>query len=235
MVKYHKKWYKKNKNRIRSDKYTFTNNYPASFLNSEFMKTFDIDSKLKFMEIGAQEGHNCIKLVNNFLKNKDSRLYCLELFPEDKFGMEENFDHNISLLKEDAEKIIKMSGPSYKSLRELSCHEHMETFDLIYMDGWHGAHGVIDDLVLSWKLLKVGGIVVLDDYLWGSDMKEFRRPKIAIDSFWKMYSIFGEKFECGNNQRGFKKTISSDSEVEICIKKSENKQEDDSCFVYMDE
>jgi hypothetical protein len=33
-------------------------------------------------------------------------------------------------------------------------------------DGSHRARDVLEDAVLSWPLLKVGGIMLFDDYLW---------------------------------------------------------------------
>ena len=39
--------------------------------------------------------------------------------------------------------------------------------DFIYVDGSHQAHDVLCDAILSFKLLRVGGIVCFDDYLWG--------------------------------------------------------------------
>ena len=42
-------------------------------------------------------------------------------------------------------------------------HKH---FDLIYIDGDHSSEQVKIDLVNSWKVLKNGGFLVLDDYMW---------------------------------------------------------------------
>ena len=37
-------------------------------------------------------------------------------------------------------------------------------FDLIFIDGSHLKKDVILDLILSWKMLKPGGYLVMDDY-----------------------------------------------------------------------
>jgi hypothetical protein len=38
------------------------------------------------------------------------------------------------------------------------------TFDLIHIDGNHDKHGVLNDLGHCWPILRVGGVIVLDDY-----------------------------------------------------------------------
>lgn len=39
-------------------------------------------------------------------------------------------------------------------------------FDFIYVDGLHLSQDVLYDALLSFDLLKVGGILIFDDYLW---------------------------------------------------------------------
>tara|TARA_R100000808_G_C2155305_1_gene167416 strand:- start:10774 stop:11505 length:732 start_codon:yes stop_codon:yes gene_type:complete len=237
-MKVHKKWLTKNKKdqtKENKDKFVFTNNHGCAFLKADFMSSLDSNSKLKMMEIGCQEGNVSIKLIKEYLRHSDSRMYCLDLFPPDKLGMERNFDHNISLLGDDASKVIKCSGPSWKSLRNLSTEENFESFDLIYVDGWHGAHGVLDDAVLSWKLLKVGGFLVFDDYSWSkAGMKDFRKPKLAIDSFIKIFKIFFNETKAGN-QKCFKKTVSNDMEIRRCQEKGGSDELSSKYFVDLKE
>jgi hypothetical protein len=45
---------------------------------------------------------------------------------------------------------------------------------------------------MSWKLLKVNGTMVFDDYLWGLDKHETLRPKMAVDNFISNYSDYLE-------------------------------------------
>jgi hypothetical protein len=55
--------------------------------------------------------------------------------------------------------------------------------DLVYVDGSHAAPDVLADAVLSWPLLKTGGIMIFDDYLWGQDPRPEHCPRLAIDGF----------------------------------------------------
>ena len=58
-----------------------------------------------------------------------------------------------------------------------------QDFDLIYIDASHDSRDVIVDSVLSFQLLKVGGILIWDDFLWRYYENEYRNPKPAIDFF----------------------------------------------------
>ena len=63
--------------------------------------------------------------------------------------------------------------------------------DFIYIDGSHQAADVLSDAVLAFKLLKVGGHLVFDDYIWSETLPygqdPVRCPKPAIDAFTTLY------------------------------------------------
>ena len=68
-------------------------------------------------------------------------------------------------------------------------------FDFIYIDGDHVPHQVMLDALLSWKILKVGGVMGFDDYGWSIDdpmapesYKWDSHAGPAIDLFLRMYS-----------------------------------------------
>jgi predicted O-methyltransferase YrrM len=65
-------------------------------------------------------------------------------------------------------------------------------FDFIYVDGSHRAPDVLYDAVLSFRLLRVGGVIAFDDYLWDDETRKevdpIGTPKIAIDAFTNIYS-----------------------------------------------
>ena len=62
-----------------------------------------------------------------------------------------------------------------------------EYFDWIYVDGSHEAPDVLADAVLAFMLLRPGGLLVFDDYLWAmpdAPVADFYQlPKPAIDAF----------------------------------------------------
>lgn len=70
--------------------------------------------------------------------------------------------------------------------------EYVPMYDFIYIDGSHTAPDVLTDAVMAWPLLKVGGLMVFDDYIWGEIRDILHRPKLAIDTF---VNIFAESIE----------------------------------------
>lgn len=76
-------------------------------------------------------------------------------------------------------------GRSYRVLADLIQQQH--EFDFIYVDGNHSASTVLTDCVMAFGLLRPGGIMLMDDYLWDHDPDWLRRPKMSIDSFVNMY------------------------------------------------
>jgi predicted O-methyltransferase YrrM len=62
-----------------------------------------------------------------------------------------------------------------------------QKFDVIYVDGSHLACDVLFDAVNSFKLLKVGGLMIFDDYL-GGNLITSHDVKPAVDAFVFSYS-----------------------------------------------
>jgi predicted O-methyltransferase YrrM len=60
-----------------------------------------------------------------------------------------------------------------------------KAFDVVYIDGDHEAKSVVEDFVLSWPLVSVGGIIVLDDYEWNDT--PLMPPRPAIDALLHVY------------------------------------------------
>lgn len=60
-----------------------------------------------------------------------------------------------------------------------------ENFDFIYIDGSHRSPDVIQDSILSFGLLKKGGIMIFDDY---GKVQSIELPKLAIDCFLSIFA-----------------------------------------------
>jgi predicted O-methyltransferase YrrM len=77
-----------------------------------------------------------------------------------------------------------------KALAELISHDEA-AFDLIYVDGSHHATDVLQDAILGFQLLRVGGLLIFDDYLWrlepDGQQDSFNMPKPAIDAFVNIF------------------------------------------------
>lgn len=124
-----------------------------------------LDSKrgkpgLRALEIGSFEGRSTQWLCENILTTPDSSIDCLDFFQIDPvYG-----DYHQRFLANTAawrERIVEFQGPSFDSLRRVT-----GPYDIVYIDGWHSAFGALADGVMTWPLLKVGGVMIFDDYLW---------------------------------------------------------------------
>lgn len=172
-------------------KYTkdFFGNNGKNWIN--WLSKFIGKPNLRFLEIGCFEGRATVWLLDHILTNKTSLIETIDTFNgslEHKGkdfidNIEKNYQENISSYNK---QVITHKGISQEILREFNKYE---VFDFIYIDGSHQAPDVLEDTLLSFRLLKHGGILIFDDYSWG--VNEFDdillRPKIAIDSFLEVF------------------------------------------------
>lgn len=180
-----------------TDDYKFTRDFFTSNLDvwSQNLARFRNLPDLHFLEIGSFEGCSSCWLLKNVLTSDSSRLTCIDTFDfagqgpfsrqhraSETMSIEERFDYNIKLTGS-AHKVRKIVGFSREALRSLPFDE----FDFIYIDGSHVAADVLEDAVLSWPLLKSGGLMTFDDYEWQKDPDVLRCPGIAIDAFLDVF------------------------------------------------
>jgi len=144
--------------------------------------------KINVLEIGVFEGRATIWILEELIKHPESKLTTIDTF-EKMFADNNNeatFRGNIKESgKENQVEIIKNN--SFKTLTKFNC-ETREKFDLIYIN--HGSLtscDVLSDAVLSWNLLKEGGIMILNNYELDYFEEEYNNPRIAIDSFLRCY------------------------------------------------
>ena len=98
-------------------------------------------------------------------------------------NVESRFDWNIKQVGA-TNKVKKYIGESQHILRTLS----LNSYDLIYIDGCHLAIDVLSDAVLSWGLLKIGGLMIFDDYdkIFPDNLTQ--NTSIAINAFINCFS-----------------------------------------------
>ena len=135
---------------------------------------------LKALEIGTFEGRSALWLLENVLTHATSQLVTIDPLAGE---IEQRFHSNLEL-SGFAHKVQKHLGHSEDILHTLP----EKSFDIIYVDGDHTAAGVERDSRLCWRLLKEGGILIFDDYLWEEEYPENERPGPSIDQFLESIS-----------------------------------------------
>ena len=169
---------------------------PDGFFGSNFFEKFipNWASHLKHIsgqpnivgiEIGVLHGDCSVYCAEQIANGEGSIHYAVDIHETDYFK------NNTSPYK----NIIFKKGFSYDVLR----HFPNDNFaDYILIDGSHLAIDVLADAVLSWKLLKDGGILIFDDYGWGiHTTDEKQKPKLGIDAFLSAYTGHYEMIEMG--------------------------------------
>ena len=137
------------------------------------------------IEVGSFCGGSAVWLLENVIK-PSGHLYCIDIEEH------ELLKHNLSVYK----NVTFKKGNSFDVLRSLN-NNNTEFADVIYIDGSHHAKNVLEDMVISWNLLKQDGIMILDDYGWGSDRVDYETPKPAIDAFMYIYRDLYEVLQFG--------------------------------------
>src|SRR6185312_5512964 len=105
-------------------------------------------------------------------------------------AVEARFDRNIAraLAKAPhAARVEKLKGPSSEGLARLLLDLGRESVDFVFVDGSHQAPDVLSDAVMAFHLLRVGGLMIFDDYIWseGADMTRrdpLEMPKPGVDA-----------------------------------------------------
>ena len=154
-----------------------------------YLSDYKDKENLNFLEIGSHEGRSCSWLLDNILTHETSRMHCVDIFYDD--GYEKKFGESLKTrffknTKKYGEKIILHEEWSFDFLTKGNIKK--EKYDFIYVDGNHSAKCVIEDSVLSFRLLKSNGILIFDDYDWNkNNLPPEKRPEIAIDAFLQIY------------------------------------------------
>lgn len=172
---------------------------------------------VEILEIGTFEGRTAFWLLDNIPNAKVTVI-------DPDVGS--NFRHNFTewTKDNDTSRFNWKCGYSYPCM--LAEFAEGKQYDFIYIDGDHNSCGVLEDAVLAWRLLKIGGILLFDDYMmeitdsWFYIMhKEFKtdkryglmfhHPKEAVDAFLSIYKGQYEMY-IDNYQIGVAKFVQID-------------------------
>lgn len=177
-----------------SDAYEFTNDWFA--VNAPVWRNMLAEMKpRRFLEIGTFEGQSAVFMIENCVANAPFELTCIDTWAggveHDRAAMgevEARFDRNIERARaKHAFTLRKMKSDSVTALAQLIAEGAANSFDITYVDASHQAPDVLADAILAFKLTRIGGIIVFDDYLWrmagpgGNDL--LNQPKAGIDAF----------------------------------------------------
>ena len=126
---------------------------------TRWLEAFRGKPEVRAMEIGSFEGRATVWLLENILTGKGSSIDCFDLFEDPYFG---RFTTNVEPWKD---RVRIYRGHGFWTMRQHEARWEGE-YDIIYVDANHDPAAVTLDAALAWRWLKVGGVMIFDDYLW---------------------------------------------------------------------
>ena len=133
-----------------------------------------------YLEVGSYEGQSAKWVLDTF---PACNVTCIDTW--DGVGQGKADDNYVDIetrykdnMKEYGDRVTTIKDFSFNALKRLDGE-----FDLIYIDGSHLSKHVLEDAVLSFHLLRVGGVLIFDDYGWNGYAEGWKVPKAAIDAF----------------------------------------------------
>ena len=176
-------------NNVRGIKYRLVNNW------YNYIPIKDMSPPLRYLEVGVLCGANAISFDLTYGKHPDTKIYCID--PWDLLNIEYNECYNQSSNYQDYLHNIAQTGhpEKFKTIKGFSNIEipklEDNSFDIIYIDGNHNPENVLEDAILSFRKLKVGGYMIFDDYGWdGPDLTQ-KGIDAFINTFSKKIKILG--------------------------------------------
>lgn len=170
----------------------------ATMAHPFWARAFDgaAPSVREMLEIGAFDGRTT-SFAARFFPN--ARITCIDPWTdyEEMSGLaraEEGFRRNVA---EFGDRVRPVKGFSHTILPRLLVDG--ERFDVVFVDGSHAYADVVIDSQFGWRLLKPGGVLIWDDYLWRRGDHGRLVPKLAIDQFLSAHR--GQYTPCGRSSR----------------------------------
>lgn len=154
------------------------------------------DNKPKrYLEIGAFYGANVISVAQSYASHNDSSLTVIDPwidydeYPEYKGQQSGIYDAFLKNTQHIKDKLTIHRGFSNEVLPSLEDN----SFDIIYVDGNHEPEFVLEDAVLSFRKLKVGGYLIFDDYGWGGPDLTKRGIDAFVHAYHKRIIVLGQR------------------------------------------
>jgi predicted O-methyltransferase YrrM len=156
--------------------YKFTNNWfqtHEKHWNEKLLPLIAQGQPMKILEVGSYEGRSTCWFLLNAMNHPESSITCVDIWeptgtnavPGDE-AVFQTFKHNctatgkatyLRILREDSKTCLPKLPSS--------------SFSIIYIDGDHSSNGAYSDSMNAFRLIKKGGLILWDDYLWSETVR----------------------------------------------------------------
>ena len=146
------------------------------------------ERRLDVLEIGSWEGMSTWFIAEHF---GNATITCVDtwagadehILNRDDASMsevEQRFDRNLAPFSERLRK-RKMTSQAF-----FAAETPAEAYDFAYVDGSHYVDDVMLDALCAFASLRVGGLLIFDDYQWNLYEKPVDAPAAAINAFLRL-------------------------------------------------
>jgi hypothetical protein len=159
--------------------------------------TPDPSKPFRYAEVGAFYGANIISVADIYGTHPDSTLIAIDPwtdyaeYPEykgEQTTIYNTFQRNLSVCGL-SDRVTVSRGYSSDILPTLKDN----WFDVIYIDGNHEPEYVLEDAVLAFRKVKVGGMLIFDDYGWGGPDLTQRGIDGFLSGYHKRIAVLGHR------------------------------------------
>ncbi len=136
---------------------------------------------ISYLELGVYEGRSLFWVLENLFQHPNDRAVAVDRFHN---SAKERFFHNLD--RSSRKSQVRILEESFRPAL-IKLESEQEQFDLIYEDGTHIPSETMETLCLAWPMLKVNGILIVDDYEWNRGLPSEFSNSLAVDCFVKMH------------------------------------------------
>lgn len=177
----------------------FTRRFHRNF--KHIAKEF-IGKPIRYMEIGVFLGHTAEWMIDNVLTHPEAQYIGIDpwewfkplrkRFPTEEIWTTKMLNRIVDLREKYKDRNASfVKGFSQEVLRKNLWPDG--SFDLIYIDGNHTIQSVMRDFVHTWPLLKIGGVMIFDDYLQGHNDQVKKAVDLILDGMGsRKYGQYGQ-------------------------------------------
>ena len=153
-------------------------------------RMFDIVKPSRYLEIGAYEGRSLLYAIEAIAKYREVGMATVIDPWVDTLEIEQRFKSNVAYAKEQHPKVVVevRRGKSAAQTVALLAEGRANYYDVAYVDGSTEAPDVLNDLLMTYQLVRPGGLMIVNNYLWTSRKgNPVLDPKMAIDTFTNVF------------------------------------------------
>lgn len=155
----------------------------------------DASRPIRYAEVGTFYGANLLSVAMTYAAHPDSVLVAIDPwtdyseYPEYKGQQETVYQTCMQNIASIGSKLQIKRGYSHEMLPTLED----SSFDIIYIDGNHEPEYVLEDAVLAFRKVKVGGFLIFDDYGWGGADLTQRGIDAFLSGYHKRIRRLGQR------------------------------------------